>query len=922
MFKWLFRPNWQHRDPAVRLAALQSGTPDTEVLLHLLADEVAEVRHAAIRLERDLDRLNSLLQHQDVATRQLTAVRLAELLASSDCECASWLDRCCAPPLVAEKLLMSGGVVQRRVALTHLADPQLADVAVNDDSGEVRLAAVEKISSTDWLDGVARRARQRDKRVSRRAQERLQALRAAASLPQRLNELVLAMESLAIQGLDELAAYQLQQQWQALGGTDSPLDPRFMAAVAAFGVANQRWRAQQQLQQRQRQIIDEREALLAGLGALDPNLAATTMADLTSQWSTLAEEGEYLATFADRYREQEQRWQGFLQDWREQQNHLNELHAILSQLEMKEVSAEAIDALARRWQQQVAMKAADSALQARYSHLLATARQRLSSRLAEQQAQCEELKHSLAALEEAIGEGKLHPAMKSADRVRELLQQLPANDRQSEQIRRRFQQLQPQLAEWRDWNRFGVEQTRHELITEMARLAATPMGGDARAKAVKALQSHWFELDRKLGKAPDTLWQQFQQQGQLAWADAAAHFASRRAEIEHHIAQRSDFVSQLEAEVAAIDLEGGDWPALDLWLQERKVAWRALGWVPADVWQQLGRRMNEVLAPVSQALEEQRQRQRMQREALIQQVERLKDESDLQRALSETRAAQAAWPTQAGEQQRREQALWRRFRAACDVIYQRSREERQQRQQLEQANYQRLSEYSTQLEALVARVAAGEANRSEAGPLLLAWDEVASNLTTREAQALKKRRDRALKGLAAAEVKAKAEAERQQRALWQRAAELCQQRETMLSLPSGESTSIIEQWQQIVPELAEPIATPLRLRWQQISAAEADLHGQDHWLELQQQAAVARQQLIIELEVLSGVDSPDEDREQRMVWQVAQLPMAMRGWNDEERQRAIIDRLRQWYGLFAAPAAIQQRFDARLARVLAACYGE
>jgi exonuclease SbcC len=180
------KPKWQHADPATRQQAVQ-GLENTDPTLSELArqDPDPSVRRAALERLGDLDLLQRLAREDADASVQAAATaryrallagqttgptlaeRLERLQHNLD---ADWSTTCCAMPL-------SRNCGWPR--LEHVdAEPALAEIAQRDSHPEVRLAALERVHDPELLDQIARQSRNRDKRLYRRARERLDALNA------------------------------------------------------------------------------------------------------------------------------------------------------------------------------------------------------------------------------------------------------------------------------------------------------------------------------------------------------------------------------------------------------------------------------------------------------------------------------------------------------------------------------------------------------------------------------------------------------------------------------------------------------------------------------------------------------------------------------------------------------------------------
>lgn len=243
----LFRkPRWQSKDAATRRDAV-ARDHDVELLAQLprLAreDEDAQVRLAALR--------------------RLADPALAQGMARDDADAdvrkqarALWLDLLvgthAASPAPAERLRLlraqDDAELHERIA-TQAAEAELRSAALervnkpsllfaralDDRDASIRLALVERIDDEKQLERIAERARKTDKQLSRRARERIEALRIArgdgGTLEQRARQLCERIEQLLRGGGTRADEDVLVAQWREVEAqATAALRARFDAA--------------------------------------------------------------------------------------------------------------------------------------------------------------------------------------------------------------------------------------------------------------------------------------------------------------------------------------------------------------------------------------------------------------------------------------------------------------------------------------------------------------------------------------------------------------------------------------------------------------------------------------------------------------------------------------------------------------------
>jgi hypothetical protein len=265
---------------------------------------------------------------------------------------------------------------------------------------------------------------------------------------------------------------------------------------------------------------------------------------------------------------------------------------------------------------------------------------------------------ALADMESALDQGLLQQAEKVDKRLRELT----AQPRHAA----RLAQLRAELARLSAWARWGGNVSREELAKAAEDLAAQPHEARELARRIAALRAHWKELDAHAGPAPKALWERFDNACGTAYAPAAAHFAQQAQVRKDNAAAALALLAQVEQAQASVR----DVKTVAAFVQQCEAAWRRLGPVDRKEKKTLDARFETALAALRAPLDEARRTETARREGLIAQVEALQAAD--RGALDRLKQLQASWQDGARSlplARREEQALWQRFRAACDAVF-------------------------------------------------------------------------------------------------------------------------------------------------------------------------------------------------------------------------------------------------------------
>ena len=297
--------------------------------------------------------------------------------------------------------------------------------------------------------------------------------------------------------------------------------------------------------------------------------------------------------------------------------------------------------------------------------------------------------------------------------------------------RARHQALLAERARLKGWQQWGGGRARDDLMAEaeeLARLtlaAAAPPEPDTpeppklrlkdHAEAIHTLRQRWKELDRLGAPANQALWQRFDAALQTAHQPVAAQHAALKAARQDNLSARETLLADLEAlpvpaESAA---EGGSampWKEHVRALERFHAAWRQLGpiehTVPAGARAALQQRVRDTVERVEAPLQEARRAAAAVREQLIVRAEALVQElrahPQMRDAVPRLRELQAEWQQHAITlplARPVESALWARFRAASDALF-------EQRDAAFSARDAELAANLAAREALLARLSA------------------------------------------------------------------------------------------------------------------------------------------------------------------------------------------------------------------------
>ncbi|WGG53428.1 DUF349 domain-containing protein [Rugamonas sp. DEMB1] len=405
------------------------------------------------------------------------------------------------------------------------------------------------------------------------------------------------------------------------------------------------------------------------------------------------------------------------------------------------------------------------------------------------------------------------------------------------------------------------------------------------------------------------MWERFDAACSAAYAPAAAHFKQLAEERHHNAAKAQALIDEVGAMAGT---EHADWKQVAAAAQRLRQVWGRLGTIDRKEKKKFDTAFEHAMTAMMAPLAEQRALEMARREQLIAEVEALLPHD--RSTLDVMRHLQERWQEQAKAlplERKAEQALWQRFRAACDHLF----------AQRKESAHAADSERKVHLHAREAICAGLEAaafdgeDKAQLAAIAAALRDAASawhgaGAVPRAAEAKITQRYQA----AVAAVQAQADAIKRRAGAAQANAlrdklRLCQALEATLgrddAAPDGaaDAADWSGRWQAL-PPLAAEYERALHGRFK---AALGALDGQRGSYAAQLEANRARLlDEVLRLEIVAGVDSGAEFARERLKMQVEVLQSSLKSGQKPLTQAA------QYLQLCAMPALADDRTASRI----------
>ena len=918
------QPRLEHPDPAQRLLGLAELPGDSaDIARLLLEDPAAIVRAAAARQCTDLDALSGALGNEnDPDVRGALGAALAAALADSpDDERAAAVLQAdnMSDALRTDVARRAQASARRRLAIAALREEDaLIEVALAAEHADTRMAAAERVHTQTGLQKLADQAKNKDHGVARLAKQRLDLMKNRNTQGAEADAILSQLESLAAEpGPILTAVVELNRRWQVLDMTSDAA--RLARCDAARQTIQARFDREQEEQRAKAQYERRLRDWLAALGAPPPETPEALVAVRTSL-DTLREDANARGDNAGLAHLEAAGLR--IVQWEHDRVALADAEALV--LEGERLAADtSIDNadLPARWQ--VLNRATRTPdLTRRFEAALMTVEQRRLAQVQATQQQASAVKLQLHAMlhnaEQALVAGQVQAARTAAEEIRSLKTAAGVLPKPTTQ---RLSRVIQQLTELERWESFGQQQARVQLCERAEALAAQPGDPAHVAQEVQKLRNDWKALDQQHAGVPKALWERFDRACEKAYAPAARHFAEMAAQRKEARKRREEFLAATAAHAPTLVTETPDWRAIERWLRETDQTWRegGLGSVDPGMWKKLDIRLKEAVGPARDALAAARDKAKAGREALIAEAVALGEKAMERDTPSQVKAIQLRWQEQAKQlslAQRDERTLWDRFRAACDAVFGARQSKRKEEDGRKTEHRRALDTLCAEVEQLAKTLGQPEQDVKRA---LREAQERWKTLAGAFDPSLREVEARFKKAKAAVETMLAGRARSREAAVWQALAtreRLCEELDRAIVVGvdpaalQAAAQSVQRGWAEL-PEMSAPWEKQIVARRDAAVRAIEDTEAIAKHRAVIERNATARRDLLVELELMLGLDSPPTFQAQRLALQVRQLKerfsSAASAGND-----SATDKLLKWCALPGVADALDRQRSERV----------
>lgn len=894
----IFKPKWQNKNADIRLQSVSSEHhPDLigSLMDIAISDEDSRVRIAAVKRLHQLENiLTAYDKEQHPEVKAVLEDRIRQLAAATNES---------RPPLALRMRVI--GMTDNRELIEHLAknapEPELrraamekvskqgllGDCSIEDNDAENRSFAAGRITQHKTLKRVIDGLRTRDKTLYTELQQRLHQELLDQGDPGAIDaealRICVDLEKLALNPEADHSARikQLNAEWKALG------------ANTGASLIDRHQRVMQRLsppKASEKPLETSRPAA--------PVQGEKPMPEPVNIAEKLPQANDALASIATDICLYETE-----NDGRFRQASVSKFR---NQLE-------------RTWKRCVPPHPDDRACWDTANKALEGMQASLDAQKQELEKQLENATVLLSQMETELENGELHKALETRAKIQQAAR-AHGNERAWKQVNSKMAGMHARLRELRDWHHWSNNKIRKRLIAEMEVLPSADLHPDALLDRIKSLQAEWKELEaseqipgeKKFMAAP-WMWRKFSEAGNKAF-DTAKPFLDKRTEIQSRLLQSmQEFCSELEELVTA---DQTDWASLNKGLSKARKKLRELGDLPFKQRQKIAKRLKSALDKGNQLVKANYEVIEREKMKLIRAASQLVHMPERSEAIAQAKSLQSSWKATGRLWRSKDQELWNLFREHLDPLFSELKEEQAS---IKAADNERLAaqkDLCKQLREIVGNTEDLASLQGKVQGLQDDWKDIEhpDRKLQQQFQVLIDEYQQKLENEQSRQV----EADRNR--WWKKAGllhELTVNGRTTKGLISKKAEGVItKSWPEDGSD--DPVELLMDEACRDILDGALQPPAKDELEAMQSQARL----LCIGLEFIAGLPSPEEDREQRMKYQVDRLAESMSGESprlsaSEEAREAE----KTWLTMYALPDDDFKAFGDRINQALTAIYG-
>ena len=848
-------------------------------------------------------------------------------------------------------------------------DPLLGDIALSDEKSNIRQIAAQQIIKVSTLERVAKKSRRKDKRVYKIVKSKLDQL-----IEEQQRPLLLAKEVIDICDkleklhkrnrllLEESTFNNYVKRWEEIHNfANTDVTERYRQIVSKITDSIDSINQQQHKEQ---EILHTLDKILVNLSnAVDELLTLQDAADADAAQQNIEHRKKLISALSSEWNEKIKliQLQGLIDTYN------NKYFAILDLVENNTPSAlsdnnqeKILEKIRRSTEQaesivtnaEFILEKSVSALQKKfnleienldhtsetidsYRSRFTSAIKTLTEKLLVQQKNIQQFKqHIEQKIKQIHIDIKQGYVSKANNSLHKLFKKIDNSDSLSRNEKHNYhdnlKQIQADLGDLSSWRNWAHNHERENLVQKAQSLADSAQANDDLSSEYKDITSQIKELRSQWKKmrshTSDDIWLQFNNACNSAYEQCIPFIEQQEKNRRENLKLKQALCSQLEDYISKMAWPGNketpvdatiDWIQVDKITKQARKEWSDIGYVERKFHRSINQRFDHAIEIIRAELKKTWQINQQHFYDLVDKVEGLHDimDDDLSAAINKAKDYQRQWKNIGPISSYQRNKVWKKFRTACDVIFNKRQETIVQKNNANNEILREKEAVCENLEALNRQPLSKNDLQQAFNDIQLLWAELEPQLKSLSKE-VNKRYIKAEQDYQNKIQEIIIQEQQEQLNLVKQKADICSEIESLSSLgdttgDTGDDKDVVQQltqkWREL-ENLPALIEVDMNSRFEhslKIAQSDEALSSRDNLI---QEEIFQKQQLCLKYEIISGKDSPADAHQARMEMQVELLNSNMGLQNNNFISPSEFQM--QWYKLtnYSQDEVLEKRF--------------
>ncbi len=880
IIKWFNKPKWQSPNEQVRIAAIKSSQ-DAELLSSLASiiatDPSSKVQKAALsRIDDNQTLLGISLNHDDKSIRKQANKKLIQNFSQNSAENQLELFQQIKDAETIKAMAQKAvNTAVRKSALQHIKQQGLlSELLFEEPELELQKLIIEKIDQPATLTRLAQKASKKNSKLKKLIQAKLGDHESQDQNDQAI-KMCVELEDVVHGRKTDLDLAKVNAQWKNIEAAVSQANQmRFNGAFAAAKMMLDPEHRSQFLQEQKRQRA---MALLTELEQALNKQTSFSLKEIQASFNKYKniEPSDLTPEASRRYKQLEQQLTAVRDEIQKEQqipakvtNTLDQINQALGQ---HIVQPDQLNRFKKQWSQSTKNIKSSDAFKA-ITQQFKDACLKLAEKIEQSAKLRDQAANEAVALIEPtvkeINDGHLTKAKEMTNQMAEQKKIAGFNHPVIKKNKYQLDSVWQQLKDLRNWQKWSNDKARGDIIDELKDMVGKALHPDAVMKKLKEVNERWYALE-DMEKLPGD---KFPSRNQKMWQDfrlvSKALFEPTQPFFEKRSEQQDSYLADILASIQSmnsVDLEEASERDLARMSRNAIKHLKSLDKLPPKERGKTAKSLRKAINRIDQKLNEFYQSAETKKLKLIEQAQALKNVDDISEAIESAKQLQQQWKSAGIVKQHTERKLWKKFRKANDSVFNRRDAAKQALNEAEQAQREQAQQILNTHKKQLQKAKGVDALNNIKNQLMQSWGDMdkSEKLLSHEYNHLLQNINDAVKQ---DQFKAIINAYKDKQRL----------DELYIQLEQGKI-----QPEQFESKSAKTATPELLSFFNQRSESE--------------NSTEVLTNLMIQGEFITGLETPEQDIEARMAYQVKVLSERMSGEKAQTNQSQATDWLDHWF---------------------------